>query len=869
MSKRFSLRLIIPLGIIAVFIIVSVLALIFTLFEQRQVVFQQARDDMSRDVAHFSRLAERVLYTDPQILEDDISQRATDPRLQAIAVISPLGEVIYASEFAWREQLAVDVIDSFPLALFSQVIAHRHSEVRYDAESQKMLALMSYVSPSQDSTVRSLDKGAIYLVYDLSMVLEQVRTDALVQRLPDLLTMLLVSILIGMFLRHYVSVPLTRIEAGAKAIESGNYGIEIEPSGAQETYVLTSTFNRMSSQLADTISELDIKSSHTQAILNNVVDGIVTIDEKGIVNSFNAAAEEIFGYSSKEVMGKNVKCLMPEPYRAEHDGYLESYLSTGVARIIGIGREVEGQRQNGEVFPMELAVSEIQQQGRSVFIGVVRDITERKRVDQMKSEFVSTVSHELRTPLTSIAGSLSLLAGGVLGEVPAQAKQLLDIAQNNSQRLTLLINDLLDMEKIAAGKMHFEIQPHSLVFLVEQALEQNHGLTEQYDVQFELESPMTGDVRVDSQRLIQVLTNFLSNAAKFSPDESQVEVKIKRLDGYLRVEVHDHGPGIPEAFHDRIFQKFSQADSSDTRQKGGTGLGLAISKELIERMGGRIGFESKEGEGACFYFDLPDTETLSEHDPLVKVPAHAPRILVVEDDKEIAHMLARMLQRGGYQVDVAYTGAETLQRLGQQSYAAMTLDLMLPDMSGLEIIRRVRHQASTMHLPVVVVSAKMEEGRLAINGDFAAIEWLPKPFAEKHLLHSVDKLLPEVSGSKPRVLHVEDDNDLHTVVKAMVNGRYEFEQATSVAQAREYLKLEQFDVVILDITLPDGTGWDLLPELHALEPVPRVIILSGKELSKTETDKVEQALLKSQVSPQALLQALNSHIEAQAVVVEP
>lgn len=238
-------------------------------------------------------------------------------------------------------------------------------------------------------------------------------------------------------------------------------------------------------------------------------------------------------------------------------------------------------------------------------IGTNTDISQRKRIDLMKSEFVSTVSHELRTPLTSISGALGLIAGGVTGELPAQAKQMIDIAYKNSLHLSDLINDLLDMEKLVAGKMHFDLKLQPLMPLVELSIESILAYGAQNQVSFALTEREDVQVNVDEMRLQQVMSNLLSNAAKFSPHGTQVEITVRRIDGRVRVEVNDHGEGVPAEFQSRIFEKFSQADSSDTRQKGGTGLGLAISKELIERMNGTIGFRSVPGQGACFYFELP------------------------------------------------------------------------------------------------------------------------------------------------------------------------------------------------------------------------------------------------------------------------
>lgn len=234
-----------------------------------------------------------------------------------------------------------------------------------------------------------------------------------------------------------------------------------------------------------------------------------------------------------------------------------------------------------------------------------------EKANLAKSDFLATVSHELRTPLTSIHGALALIAGGVAGELPATAKPLVDIAYKNSERLILLVNDILDMEKIEAGKMEFNIAPLKLMSLLLQALDGNRAYAEQYKVDYVLESESASElssalVSVDGNRMMQVLANLLSNAAKYSPLGGKVLITVARIGHHLRVTVIDNGPGISDEFRTRIFQKFAQADSSDARQKGGTGLGLSIAKAIIEKMGGNIGFDTHPGVQTAFFVELPE-----------------------------------------------------------------------------------------------------------------------------------------------------------------------------------------------------------------------------------------------------------------------
>ena len=379
-------------------------------------------------------------------------------------------------------------------------------------------------------------------------------------------------------------------------------------------------------------------------------------------------------------------------------------------------------RMDGSLVDAEIQETPFIYQGRPAVQVVIRDISKRKEIERMKDEFVSTVSHELRTPLTSIQGSLGLVANGVTGALPAGAKPLVDIAYKNCGRLILLINDILDSEKIAAGKMKFHLVEQDLKTLLEHAVESNRAFGAQFNVRIEVGEAVPGaKVDVDTDRMIQVLTNLISNAVKFSPKGDVVTVSARRADGRLKVAVSDHGEGIPAEFRDRIFQKFSQADSSDRRTKGGTGLGLSISKAIVEQHQGTLSFVSEEGKGTTFFVDLP------ERTPAGGTRSAAPHALVCEDEPAVADLLRTVLERENIRVSVVHTLTEARESLGSGGIDLLTLDLQLPDGNGLEFIRELRQSPARTGLPILLVSPLAPTPSDLDGRALGRVEFLEKP----------------------------------------------------------------------------------------------------------------------------------------------
>lgn len=355
------------------------------------------------------------------------------------------------------------------------------------------------------------------------------------------------------------------------------------------------------------LSEQKLSSLYNQApvaiAMNNYSDG------KFI--ECNPEFCRLLGYSNEELLDLTYRDITPQTYLQDDQKQVDSLLAYGRYGPY----EKQFIHRDGRLIPVLLnGVLINSPSGEPHIWSFIQDITERKRIEQMKNEFVSAVSHELRTPLTAISGSLGLIAGGLLGELPGNIKNMLDIAHKNSLRLTVLINDLLDMEKLLAGKMDFHMRLQPLLPIVQQSIESNMSYASTFAVRLVLKADIEDvQVRLDAQRLQQVLANFISNAVKFSPHQGQVEVVVTREGDRVKIAVVDHGPGISPEFRERIFQKFSQADSSDSRRRGGTGLGLAISKAFVERMQGTIGFESEPGQGATFFARFPVYSSVNKH----------------------------------------------------------------------------------------------------------------------------------------------------------------------------------------------------------------------------------------------------------------
>jgi PAS domain S-box-containing protein len=488
------------------------------------------------------------------------------------------------------------------------------------------------------------------------------------------------------------------------------------------------------------------QATRLATLFDSVEDAIVIINEGGSIESWNRGAEHLFGYAPEEIIGKDVRLLMPEPHATSHASQLLRFVQTGERTQSSQRIEMEARHGSGRIVPIEVSVRQMIIDGRRLYGAVMHDISGRREVDRMKSEFISTISHELRTPLTSIAGSLTLISGGAAGETPPKIARLVGIARQNSERLIRLINDILDLEKAEAGKLDFQLGVRSLRSEVAAVTEFNRGFAQSLGVAIELQDGDDAEVLIDSDRLTQVLTNLISNASKFSPPGGVVRIRIDRESDGVRVTVSDNGPGIAPDFRGRVFEKFAQADASDSRAKGGTGLGLSIAKTITEKLGGRIGFDSEPGAGASFHIVLPiHTQSVdgkaaaAEETPveMVRGAANArdeslPHILHVEDDQSLTAIVREAMSRNAV-VSSARSLAAARQLLAERRFDAVILDVVLPDGSGLAL------------LPIVVGEGERASVIVSYTADEPARAWRSRVDAALvKSRHSVTQLMVTV-----------------------------------------------------------------------------------------------------------------------------
>ncbi len=651
-----------------------------------------------------------------------------------------------------------------------------------------------------------------------------------------------------------------------------------------------------------------ISQDTAEAILSNAADGLVAFDRDNKIIFINPVAEQFLGVKREKIIGKLVsmcnllgakeksqseellKCwqyfgcnhkICPMHNKEEpccwlcSDTFCNGTFKGSFKKKIDDCKECELFKLNEKILE-ETGMPSVKQviarksghrilqiktnpvfSKKDEFLGYVKslhDITAEKKIDQLKTEFVSTVSHELRTPLTSIKGYVDLLLEQEAGSINQTQREFLRIVKQNNDRLVTLINDLLDISKIESGRVHFKIKTQNLTEILTEVTDTFKMLANQKKQIFKLDiSNNLPEIAADRDRLSQVVANLVSNAIKYTPTGGTIKVRAMQKDSRVEVRVTDNGMGISQEDQDSLFTKFFRVDSSLTREVGGTGLGLSICKTIIELHGGKIWVDSDFGKGSTFIFSIPIYKVIEEEkmkriprDLLKKGFKKGKKILVVDDEPEIAMLLQIYLEKEGYNVVKAFSGEEALEVVRDEKPDLITLDIMMDKMNGFEVLQELKDRSDMTNIPVVVLSIVSDEYRGIKLG---AVDYLTKPINVEKLSKTVGDIL-RYAGTSKKILIVDDDKDLVRLIQEILTDKnYNTIVAYNGLEGVIAAKKENPDLILLDIKMPELNGYEVIRKLKGAEETCKIpiVVMTAYEFDKTQTETlslVEEQILK-------------------------
>lgn len=584
-------------------------------------------------------------------------------------------------------------------------------------------------------------------------------------------------------------------------------------------------------------------AERNQAILNSTADPILIINPSGTIETINAAVTRVLGYRQEDVGRRDVS-IVTDIAPGSGSFHERAGLVDGVLRA-GFLHEHPVRNQRGEIVPFDIALASMRLPDGDHIVMSLRDTTERRRLDRLKDDLISTVSHELRTPLTSIVGALSLLHAQAAGKIPAAAKELIRIAESNGQRLIRLIDDMLDVDRIDAGKFRLTMAPIDLRDVAMRVCEDYAGLARTHDVTLDCEVPDEPlIVEGDDDRILQVVVNLVSNALKFSPAGGSVRITARRgPEGRKAIlQIDDEGPGIAAEFRPRIFGRFERA--VDSEGSAGTGLGLAIAREIVTRHGGEIWFEDRPAGGTRFAFSLPTAAPATVAGDI----AGEAKILVCESDPAIGRTLQSLLTREGYASRIVATARAAREAIAEGGYAMLLLDLALDDTNAFELARDVRQQAGPNALSILMVAPPADDAQTA-QLSLDLIDWIDKPIDAARLKTAIAAAIRRGAVETPTVLHLDDDQDTLDITAVALAGEAHILKAKSLDEARRLLARETPHLAILDYQLEVGTGLELLPDLVTDEGIAiPTIVYSAQDMRFDLSKPVDAVLIKSRTS---------------------
>ncbi len=733
--------------------------------------------------------------------------------------------------------------------------------------------------------------------------------------------------IIAFLISKNISRTIIKLVNSMDSVSKGDLSKRVNIARKDEIGKLIDTFNKMADNLVEAninkeqaLMESKRAREYSENLVKTAQDAIICINEDGVVNVWNKAAEKIFGYSEREISGELITTIIPERYKTQHEEGLRRFLHTSEARIIGRTVEVSGITKEGIEVPIEMSLAfQENEKGDYSFTAIIRDITERMEAEERlqlakeaaevankaKSEFLATMSHEIRTPMNGVMGMTELILDT---DLTSEQRECVETVYSSADSLLTIINDILDFSKIESGKLEMEHIDFDLCATVDDIIDIFSARTDEEGLEFScfIDPEIPSLLRGDPGRLRQVLINLAGNAIKFTNNDGEVAVSLTAANetdthATIRFDIRDTGIGIPADRKNRLFKSFSQIDASTTRKYGGTGLGLAISKQIVELMGGQIGVESEEGRGSTFWFTVVLEKQSPEHQVRLELgDIENLRVLVVDDNSTNRHIIRKYLESWHCRVEEAASAEEAMGKLravavdGSDPFQIGLLDYHMPEIDGKALGKEIKASPQLKELILVILTSVGERGDAECFQKMGFAAYLLKPVKQEQLFNCL-RIVTGGSASdrkdssrqivtrhtisedhklQARILLAEDNIVNQKIALRILEKKLglHVDVVNNGEEALESLKRLDYDLVLMDCQMPEMDGYEATRAIRDLNSTVRnhkiSIVAMTAHAMKGDREKCLEAGMDDYVTKPINMKKLADAIERNIVKKE-